>query len=78
MICVCNKFTDAADAGSPGTGPQRSTGMIMRNSRGGALQSVFYPGFQVVRMRSKFENHWWSGGKHEGTDPHLEPDCTIY
>lgn len=44
MICLGNKFTDAADAGSPGTRPQRSTGKALYNSGGGALQSVFYRG----------------------------------
>lgn len=26
----------------------------------------------------KFENHWYSGEKHEGTDSHSVPDYTIY
>lgn len=53
MISVCNKFTDAVDAGSPGIRPQRSTGMVMCNSGAGALQSVFYRGLQVMLMRSQ-------------------------
>lgn len=43
MICLGNKFTDAADAGSPGTRPQRSTGTALYNSGGGAFAICVLP-----------------------------------
>lgn len=78
MICVGNKFTDAAAAGSPGTRPQRSTGMVMYNLGVGPCDLCFTEASRWFWCTLKFENHCNSGEKHEGTDPHTDPDCTIY